>query len=257
MALKEKTAYRGRIIESGLEEKTTGSVQWSAKFELTEQKIDGEWQEIDAQYYTAYETLVNKNGEPNKITCDMLRKVFSWTFGDLDFLEREDWGDAGKAQVWVDLDDNNRLTIKYINPFDYEGGGASVKKLGSSGIQSLASKYGAAFRAMGGGQQPAKQEAPKPSGKKPTTPTNGLRGKNLAWAQFNAKIDAYAVEDPDESAKRYGVASAKADLFKKIAVDFAAVKQVPVAKLTDSDFNEFAELIEKSFSPAVGDIIPF
>lgn len=262
MSLQAKTAYRGRIIESGLEEKTSGSVQWAAKFELTEQKIDGEWQPIDPQFYTSYQTLINKNGQPNTITCDMLKKVFSWPYGDMDFLERDDWVDDGKAQVWADfkLDENKQPTtqieIKYINHFDYEGGGAALKKLGQQGIQSLASKYGAAFRAAGGATATATRPATKPTTIKKSAPSSGVQGKDLAWAKLHAKIERYALENAEDCKARYG-ASAKADKFRELAADFATEKQKPAAKLTTEEFNEFAEQIERSFDAATGSMIPF
>lgn len=195
MSLPAPGKYLATVIESGVTEKAGKCPQAVILFECVQHYDGGQWVDAAGERITAYQTLINRNGECNRITAETLHDTFGWT-GTISEIE----GFVGaEAQITVedeaDLSGNLRRKVRYINNRDSTGK-AGIAKADPQQVQSLDAKYGAQFRAILGTTAPAtatKASATAPA--KPKTATDPM--KVAAWAAWKAKhpqLDKAATE---------------------------------------------------------------
>lgn len=202
MALPDRDGrFKARIIESGLSETGTNKLlTFTAKYALTDWWDGGEWQpwESYGAEITGYHYLIKRDGTPNATQVDSLKAALGWN-GDLATLNNTQWETPVQLSLIHDeYQGKSRLKVNYLNPVDYEGGG--ISRASSDEVRGIVGKYGAMFRALGGGAPASsappktKPAAPPPAKHKPADDayvpsdiTKGIKDRDGAWAYVVAE----------------------------------------------------------------------
>lgn len=235
--------FKARIIESGLGETGTNKLlTFTAKYALTDW-WNGEMWEAWESYCAeiiGYHYLVKRDGTPNATQVDALRGALGWN-GDLAALHNTQWAEPVQVSLgYEEYQGKSRLKVQYVNPVDYEG--ASLKHASPDEVRGIVGKYGAMFRALGGGA-PASSAPPKT---KPAAPPP---------AKPKPAVDDYVPSDSTKAVKdrdgawAYVVAETPKDKQGGLSDHFLAVVDKVVARrkrkddesLTPMDWREVAE----------------
>lgn len=247
MLVEKDGIYLANPVNTSIEEKDTGSVQFTGFFNCTHILEGREFVDLQgAQNIYAHLNIVTKAGALNDINVRSLKDSLGWDGASFASLQRDDWGDTQVQLVvgWEpDQNGVNKLKVKYINPKDYKPSGG-VEKADPQVIQSLDAKYGSLLRAMGGVKKAA------PTNGNGSSPRDSM-GKDLAWAAFQAKVDAYGREHPDEVWPQ----QKRVDKFRELAMSISGVTDK--TKITPADWVTIKRQIEADFSPATGELIMF
>lgn len=160
--------FRGIPREWGINETKGGAVEWTARVELDEM-----WMEADATneegWYVPdggglpaecylHIVIIKKDGTPNQTGIDQM-KAIGWD-GNWDNLYSEEQGgkkdwSTQRVQVRVESEVYNgksQMKVKWLSGPDDPVGGGGIKTASADRVKSLSSQYGAATRALCGGQ---------------------------------------------------------------------------------------------------------
>lgn len=150
-------------------ESASGAQMVGLQFEV--QLQEGGTEPIAAQV-----CIIQKDGTPSQFTIDMLVKCFQWTPGDWTALQGEGCVAGKEVDLVIDYEtftdrngeERTALKVRYINaPGETRGMPAAAPP---EHLKALAAKYGAQFRALGGGvpaKPPTKATIPPKLGVKP------------------------------------------------------------------------------------------
>jgi hypothetical protein len=243
MMVQKEGVYRGRPIVTAIEEKDTGSVQFNGTFQVTEIKEADGWKPVEGdQQINAYLNLITKAGAPNEINIRSLKDSLGWDGASFASLQKQDWNGA-KCQLVVGqetYDGKAQMKVKYVNPYDYEGG-AGVAPSEPQVIQSLDAKYGGMLRALGGKATATPAPVQSPS-----------MGKDLAWQLFVRRVDEYGAESPSEAYTH----DKRVSVFKQIVTEIAGAGK-DLNKLSAAEWANVHKQIEKNFSAQTAGLLPF
>lgn len=161
------------VGETGPNKLATAMISYA----ITEEKgADGQFYglaEGESFTITGYHYLERKDQTLNERTIEDLKAALGWDGVDVATLQNTDYAEK-LVQVVCDFEEyngQNRLKVKYLNPYGATGGAGGVKPAEASEIKSLQGRMGAKLRAMSGGTAvksapPAKKLAPPPPAKK-------------------------------------------------------------------------------------------
>lgn len=155
------------ISESGKPPKLCVAFQFGLTSELT---ADG-WRDVTSEHMaiTGYFYLELNDGSINKITVDQFKTALLWSGRDIQHLTTVK---GAEVQITIQnetYEGKTRLKVKYLNPFDYEGG---VIKHDEDALKRAQNRLGAKLRALSGGTSvPAVKSTPPATVKKSTEPS--------------------------------------------------------------------------------------
>jgi len=112
---------------------------------------------------TGYHYLDKKDGNVNERTIRDIREAFGWDGVSIESLQG-DWSDA-LVQINIAEETYNgktSLRVKWLNPADYEGGGA-IEKSDAATLKALSNKLGPKLRAVASPAVAARQPGGKPT----------------------------------------------------------------------------------------------
>jgi len=185
--------FRFQIIDSGIAEKETGTIQWVAQLkaveyydEETEQWID--WTEYEECEITAYLTLFGKDNQPI-FHAKQLQKALGWSGAAFEELETKYVADVVFQGLVKEETYQSKTTkkIAQVDAYDAEPG-RILQKLDTDEVKKLSAKFTAQLRTLSGGVKPQSVPA-KPN---------------------RAEAKAAKKEELEEKATRGKVAEAKA-----------------------------------------------
>lgn len=151
------------ISESGKPPKLCVALGFSLTSELTAQG----WRDVTAENMaiTGYFYLELNDGSINTFTVDQFKSALRWSGRDIQHLIT-----AKGIELQITLQNETyegktRLRVKYLNPFDYEGGGV---KHDEDAMKRAQNRLGAKLRALSGGTSvPTVKVTPPPTVKTP------------------------------------------------------------------------------------------
>lgn len=192
--------FRAEVIDGGVAESGQQKLATVVlKLRLLDELIGGEWRGISTEglEITSYNYLEKKDGTVNTKTVESLRKAFTdWDGADLAYWD----GSAGsRVQATLEFERYNgedRLKVRWINPYDDAPGGAEIKKATPEERRAILNRLGAKLRATSGGTPvPPKSAAPKAAPSKPPVNTSIKATMDEAWAEFEQRNNEMGEQD--------------------------------------------------------------
>lgn len=188
--------YRAEVIDAVAGEHKNGLAQIVLRFRLIEEWTGTEWGQPPAgQEITAYQFLEKKNGSVNEYAMDSLMESFGWDGTDPFWFE-DNLEELPQVQITLDYEKyqgQDRLRVKWINPFDYEGPG--VQRADTDDRRALMDRIGSQLRAYAGGgaiETPQRRSAGGP-------PAPTISAGDQIWDEFTARCALMSISDADRN----------------------------------------------------------
>lgn len=188
--------YRAEVIDAAAGESKSGLAQIVLRFLLTEEWTGTEWgKPPEGQEISAYQFLEKRDGSVNEYAMDGLMESFGWDGTDPFWFE-DNLENLPQVQITLDYEEyqgQQRLRVKWINPFDYEGAG--VKHADRDDRRALMDRLGAALRAYAGGgavETPQRRPAGGP-------PAASISAGDQVWGDFEARCALMSISDSDRN----------------------------------------------------------
>ena len=190
--------YRGEVLEVGV--RRTGQnnlLTVTLRFELTEIQDAGAWASCadEGLEITSYNYLEKKDGSLNERTIRTLQEVFGWPGGDPFWFEDNELTGAQVTLEFEEWQGQERLKVKWLNPFDSEGPGG-VAKSDAEERRAVMAQIGAKLRAFG-----APPAAAKPAGPPPRTPVPDPEAltEETVWARWSSSCKTAEMKDAERN----------------------------------------------------------
>jgi len=221
--------FRGYAIEKGVAESKGGFPQFVARLqgiefydEDTEQWVD--WTQYEENEANGYFVLFGGDGEPT-LSAKQVQKAFGWSGESFSELDEADYSGTliQFRTEYRTYQEKTLLQVTWIDEANAEPG-RKLRKLDSTELKKLDSKFVAKLRKLSGGPKP-KSVPSKPPVPKPETPSP--EATPTAAAKEAAK--AALKEQAAEKAKRGKIAEEKAAKREKPKVGRPKKPPVPTA----------------------------
>lgn len=165
-------------------------------FSIFEEKTDGTFYDVASEgaELTGWFYVEKKDGSLNQMTLDALKSAFpAWDGSDLFWLQDTPLAEH-PVQIVADFETyngNEKLKVKWLNPFGSEGGNGGVTKTESTKQTGIRNRLSSKLRAVGtGASAPAPSSpAPKSPPKPPAESTAADGTLDGAWEAVTAKCN--------------------------------------------------------------------
>jgi hypothetical protein len=171
-----------------------------ARYSILEEFVDGAWADVSGEGLSidGYHYLEKRDGAVNEFTIDALKEAFGWDGRDVYWLEDNDLPNCQITLKYETHEGRERMKIKWLNPYDSEGG--MVSKATPEVRKKISGRLGSKLRAIAGTTPAAQRptgtpKTPPRAAPKPAGPTATMED---AWAAFADTQAASATPISDE-----------------------------------------------------------